>query len=57
LASALPAGTRQYVVQVGDTLRSIARRFGTTVARLRELNRLPEPATLVAGQIILVPAA
>ena len=50
-ATASPQAT--YTVQRGDTLYSIAKRFGTTVAALRELNGLSgnamlSPASLVA---------
>lgn len=48
-------GTTTYVVQPGDTLFLIARRFNTTVARLRELNNLASDFIL-AGQILVVPA-
>ena len=37
-----------YFVEEGDTLGSIARKFGTTVAKLRELNGLTERQ---AGQL------
>ncbi len=35
-----PAGPVDYRVRRGDTLFSIARQFGTTVARIKQLNRL-----------------
>jgi len=35
-----PAGAVDYRVRRGDTLLSIARQFGTTVARIKQLNRL-----------------
>lgn len=52
-----PVGTTQYTVRDGDTLRTIARRFGTTVAQLRELNELGQPPRIAPGQVIFVPAA
>jgi LysM repeat protein len=43
-----------YVVQRGDTLFSIARRLGTDVATLRQLNNLASDAIAV-GQVLKVP--
>ncbi|MER3456676.1 MAG: peptidoglycan endopeptidase [candidate division GAL15 bacterium] len=47
LAWAQPA---EYTVQPGDTLYSIARRFGTSPQRLAQLNRLQDPNRLQPGQ-------
>ena len=47
-------GEATYVVQAGDTLTSIARRFGTTVEVLAELNGLTEPYQIVAGETLRV---
>ncbi len=44
-----------YVVQPGDTLGSIANRFGTTVAALIQINQIPNPNLIFPGQIIFVP--
>lgn len=49
------AGT--YVVQRGDTLYSIARRHGTTVANLSNLNRITDPSQLEVGQRLRVSSA
>ncbi len=43
-----------YVVKRGDTLYSIARRYGTSVQRLRADNGLSENQTLVVGQALIV---
>lgn len=51
-ATASPQAT--YTVQRGDTLYSIAKRFGTTVAALRELNGLSGNA-LSLGQVLKLP--
>ncbi len=44
-----------YVVQPGDTLWSIATRFGTSVDVLTARNGLADPDRLVVGQVLLVP--
>jgi murein DD-endopeptidase MepM/ murein hydrolase activator NlpD len=49
--------TASYVVQAGDTLTSIARRYETTWTALVELNDLLSPSALYAGQVIDVPAS
>ena len=48
--------TAQYRVHRGDTLWDIARKHGTTVEQLKELNRL-RSARIAAGQVIKVPVA
>ncbi len=54
--AASPATTSIYVVQAGDTLNAIARRFNTTVAELMRLNNLKNPDRIVVGQKLVVPA-
>ena len=44
-----------YIVQKGDSLGSIASRFGTTVQRLMDLNHISNPNRIVVGQKILLP--
>jgi murein DD-endopeptidase MepM/ murein hydrolase activator NlpD len=44
-----------YVVQAGDTVASIAKRYGTTWTALVHVNRMLSPNTLYAGQVIQVP--
>jgi LysM repeat protein len=46
-----------YVVQAGDTLSAIARRFETTVPVLLELNNLDNPNVIYVGQILVVQAS
>jgi len=41
---------KAYVVQNGDTLTSIARRMGVSVARLQALNPGVDPQILVSGE-------
>ena len=47
-------GETVYVVQAGDGLTAIARKFGTTVAKIVELNRLMT-TVLQPGQLLKVP--
>lgn len=49
-----PGIVRQYRVQRGDTLTAVARRHGTSVAALMEINGLRSDR-IRAGQILLVP--
>ena len=48
--------TLPYIVQVGDTLASIARHHLTTWQNLTQINGLLSPNAVYAGQIIKVPA-
>ena len=43
----------RHVVELGDTLSSIARKYNTTVAKLVEINQLQNPDLIKVGQIIL----
>ena len=49
-----PAGWVVYIVQIGDTLYSLAQRTGSTVAALRQANCLPDD-TIRIGQRLYVP--
>ncbi|MDY6876691.1 MAG: LysM peptidoglycan-binding domain-containing protein [Chloroflexota bacterium] len=49
-----PGPTTYYIVQRGDTLYSIARRFGTTYQSLAALNGLRYPYTIYVGQRLFV---
>jgi murein DD-endopeptidase MepM/ murein hydrolase activator NlpD len=51
--AATPEATT-YVVQAGDTLSAIARRFGTTVTVLMELNNLANPNLIYVGQTLVI---
>ncbi|MCC7210196.1 MAG: LysM peptidoglycan-binding domain-containing protein [Anaerolineae bacterium] len=57
--AALPVRAQEsadlYVVQPGDTLASIAQRFGVPAEDLIRLNNLPPGSDVVAGQVIRVP--
>ncbi len=53
----IPAGSNvadTYVTRPGDTLWSIAQRYGTTVTELSRLNGLNNPNVVYPGQIIRV---
>jgi LysM repeat protein len=50
-----PGGTTTYVVQRGDTLGSIARRFNTTVAAIAQANNIVNPNLIFAGQVLVIP--
>lgn len=47
--------TRSYTVQKGDTLLSIARRFGLTVKQLQEANKISNPDRIYPGQTLTIP--
>ncbi len=44
-----------YVVQSGDSLNSIASRYGTTSQELITANELSAPNDLVVGQALVIP--
>jgi competence protein ComEC len=44
-----------YVVQPGDTLYSIAVRFGVSLQALIEANQIEDPNQLQAGQVLVIP--
>jgi spore germination protein len=46
-----------YVVESGDSLYSIAKRFNVDASTLARLNELDDPDVLVVGQTIVIPGA
>lgn len=54
--TARAAQRRHHTVQSGESLWTIARRFGITVADLRQQNGLAEETLLQPGQVLAVPA-
>ena len=49
-------GSFIYVVQRGDTLASIAQRFGTTVQAIAQANGITNPNLIFAGQQLIIPS-
>jgi len=58
-ASAVPSGptANTYKVKRGDTLSSIARKFGVTLKALRKANGLAKDAVIRRGQVLVIPEA
>lgn len=50
-----PTGSRLYVVTKGDTMYSLARRFGVSIAQLMAINNLSDPNYLRVGQLLIIP--
>ena len=50
----LPESYGTYTVQKGDTLSSIARKYGTTYQKLAELNGIQDPSKIYVGQVLKV---
>lgn len=46
---------KTYVIQRGDTLLSIARRFGLTVKQLQDANNISNPDRIFPGQTLVIP--
>ena len=49
------AGTRTHIVKKGETLLSIARRYGTSLSNLASLNGISNPNRLAVGQRLAIP--
>ena len=50
-----PPATRTYTVQPGDTLYSIAGRYGTTVNAIVTANNIADPNLILPGQVLVIP--
>jgi GH25 family lysozyme M1 (1,4-beta-N-acetylmuramidase)/LysM repeat protein len=47
--------SRTYTVKAGDTLYSIAIKFGTTVAAIASANNIANPNQISVGQVLIIP--
>ena len=56
-AAAEPAPVRTYIVQAGDTLSALARRFGLTVEAIANDNDLSNPNLIRVGQALRIRSA
>ncbi|HEY3336636.1 MAG TPA: LysM peptidoglycan-binding domain-containing protein [Candidatus Limnocylindrales bacterium] len=54
-APSLSVALRRYKVRSGDTLSTIAARFGTTVKKIAALNGMSDPRYLKVGQVLVIP--
>ncbi len=50
-------GSIQHTVQPGETLSSIAQRYGTTVQAISEANGLTSASQIYVGQVLIIPAS
>lgn len=53
--AAEPSAPRIHVVEGGDTLWGLSRRYGVTVRELEEANQLADPGRLAIGQKLIIP--
>lgn len=49
-----PSGAEYYTVQKGDTLSAIAKKYGTTVKKLCQLNGIKNANLIITGQVLRV---
>jgi len=54
-AAASPPAANVHVVEEGETLSTIAERYGTTVDELLRLNDVPDPNNVLVGQPLVLP--
>lgn len=55
IVPAQSAGEQVYIVRSGDTLFSIARRFGVSMAAIQQRNNIANPNDIKVGQQIIIP--
>jgi LysM repeat protein len=55
VSTATPSGDVVHMVVSGDTLLSIARRYGVTVNEIIQANNIPNPNSLTVGQQLVIP--
>ncbi|HOV79138.1 MAG TPA: L,D-transpeptidase family protein [Bacillota bacterium] len=49
-------GSKAHIVQHGETLWQIARKYGKSLNSIIELNRIANPDVIYPGQVIMIPA-
>jgi len=49
-------GTRRHTVRAGESLYSIARQYGTTVAGIQAANQIANPAMIRPGMVLTIPS-
>jgi LysM repeat protein len=54
-AAPTPVPPRTYTVARGDTLGSIAQRFGTSPTAIQEANGIEDPDEIIIGQVLVIP--
>ncbi|MBN1179762.1 MAG: LysM peptidoglycan-binding domain-containing protein [Anaerolineae bacterium] len=52
-----PPHSMMHVVQAGETIFSIASRYGTTVDAITHANGIPDPRNIYTGQQLLIPSS
>lgn len=52
-----PEGPLTYIVEPGDTLSSIAEKFGVDILLLISVNNITDPSAINAGQELIIPQA
>jgi LysM repeat protein len=55
LVAAKPKPARTHVVMKGDTLNSIAAKYGVTAATLKSANKITDERKLAIGQVLTIP--
>jgi LysM repeat protein len=55
VSTATPSGDVVHTVVSGDTLLTIARRYGVTVNEIIQANNIPNPNSLTVGQQLVIP--
>lgn len=53
----VPSGGIEYVIQPGDTLGAISKRFNVALTLLVSVNRIADPRLIRAGQTLIIPGA
>ncbi len=54
-ATPTPEGNLHYIVQPGETLFDIAKKFDAPLRALAEINKITDPTTIKPGQELIIP--